>query len=125
MKFIAKDFDTVKHKMPLHFEDVETVITNNIVSPEILEIINDAENYEEIYSLCNIDINFEKLKNAVVTCLDFNKKQHFYNIDKEFILLYILSLANVMITDLDIKRYCMMLGTIKVLTDYMEKLDEV
>lgn len=124
MKFIAKDFDTVKHKMPLHFEDVETVIKNNIVSPEILEIINDAENYEEIYSLCNIDINFEKLKNAVVNCLNFNK-EHFHNIDKEFILLYILSLANVMIIDLDIKRYCMMLGTIKVLTDYMEKLDEV
>lgn len=124
MKFIAKDFDTVKHKMPLHFEDVETVIRNNIVSPEILEIINDAENYEEIYSLCNIDINFEKLKNAVVNCLNFNK-EHFHNIDKEFILLYILSLANVMIIDLDIKRYCMMLGTIKVLTDYMEKLDEV
>ena len=124
MKFIAKDFDTVKHKMPLHFEDVETVIRNNIVSPEILEIINDAENYEEIYSLCNIDINFEKLKNAVVNCLNFNK-EHFRNIDKEFILLYILSLANVMIIDLDIKRYCMMLGTIKVLTDYMEKLDEV
>ena len=110
--------------MPLHFEDVETVIRNNIVSPEILEIINDAENYEEIYSLCNIDINFEKLKNAVVNCLNFNK-EHFHNIDKEFILLYILSLANVMIIDLDIKRYCMMLGTIKVLTDYMEKLDEV
>ena len=124
MKFIAKDFDTVKYKMPLHFEDVETVIRNNIVSPEILEIINDAENYEEIYSLCNIDINFEKLKNAVVNCLNFNK-EHFHNIDKEFILLYILSLANVMIIDLDIKRYCMMLGTIKVLTDYMEKLDEV
>lgn len=124
MKFIAKDFDIVKHKMPLHFEDVETVIRNNIVSPEILEIINDAENYEEIYSLCNIDINFEKLKNAVVNCLNFNK-EHFHNIDKEFILLYILSLANVMIIDLDIKRYCMMLGTIKVLTDYMEKLDEV
>jgi len=124
MKFIAKDFDTVKHKMPLHFEDVETVIRNNIVSPEILEIINDAENYEEIYSLCNIDINFEKLKNAVINCLNFNK-EHFHNIDKEFILLYILSLANVMIIDLDIKRYCMMLGTIKVLTDYMEKLDEV
>ena len=124
MKFIAKDFDTVKHKMPLHFEDVETVIRNNIVSPEILEIINDAENYEEIYSLCNIDINFEKLKNAVVNCLNFNK-EHFHNIDKEFILLYILSLANVMIIDLDIKRYCMMLGTIKILTDYMEKLDEV
>ena len=124
MKFIAKDFDTVKHKMPLHFEDVETVIRNNIVSPEILEIINDAENYEEIYSLCNIDINFEKLKEAVVNCLNFNK-EHFHNIDKEFILLYILSLANVMIIDLDIKRYCMMLGTIKVLTDYMEKLDEV
>lgn len=124
MKFIAKDFDTVKHKMPLHFEDVETVIRNNIVSPEILEIINDAENYEEIYSLCNIDINFEKLKKAVVNCLNFNK-EHFHNIDKEFILLYILSLANVMIIDLDIKRYCMMLGTIKVLTDYMEKLDEV
>ena len=124
MKFIAKDFDTVKHKMPLHFEDVETVIRNNIVSPEILEIINDAENYEEIYSLCNIDINFEKLKNAVVNCLNFNK-EHIHNIDKEFILLYILSLANVMIIDLDIKRYCMMLGTIKVLTDYMEKLDEV
>lgn len=124
MKFIAEDFDTVKHKIPLHFEDVETVIKNNIVSPEILEIINDAENYEEIYSLCNIDINFEKLKNTIINCLNFNK-EHFHNIDKEFILLYILSLANVMIIDLDIKRYCMMLGTIKVLTDYMEKLDEV
>lgn len=124
MKFIAKDFDTVKHKTPLHLENVETIIRNNIVSPKILEIINDAENYEEIYSLCNVDINFKKLKNAVVEWLDFNK-EHFHNIGKEFILLYILSLANIMIADLNTKRYCMMLGTIKVLSDYMEKLDEV
>lgn len=102
MKFKASDFD--------------------IISPNALEIINDADNIKEICEMSNVHVDFKKVKKAIEVTINFaNNHETSFSSIEEFALNYMNSMAESLLNETNMEHYCIKLAAINEMAKYTGK----